>query len=250
MEENFKGKFGFILFIFIILFLAIGGFFFTKYVLSEKKEEVKEEVTDYKIDKNKDYIYYTDNETISEEAELEYMNVIINLKGQETLTNSLKEENERYKNNVKYISDQTELPSEIINYNNDNIYALTYRTYENYEFDKYVSLVIKDYNYSCFDLLTFTSTKSYVFDTTTGKLLEESDILNKYNTTIDKIKEQMKEYLNSKQTKVEDVDLIKIDETINELNNYSLYINEYGRLYISFLVKSNKEDYNDSMEVR
>lgn len=250
MDENFKGKFGFILFIFIILFLAIGGFFFTKYVLSEKKEEVKEEVTDYKIDKNKDYIYYTDNETISEEAELEYMNVIINLKGQETLTNSLKEENERYKNNVKYISDQTELPSEIINYNNDNIYALTYRTYENYEFDKYVSLVIKDYNYSCFDLLTFTSTKSYVFDTTTGKLLEESDILNKYNTTIDKIKEQMKEYLNSKQTKVEDVDLIKIDETINELNNYSLYINEYGRLYISFLVKSNKEDYNDSMEVR
>ena len=250
MDENFKGKFGFILFIFIILFLAIGGFFFTKYVLSEKKEEVKEEVTDYKIDKNKDYIYYTDNETISEEAELEYMNVVINLKGQETLTNSLKEENERYKNNVKYISDQTELPSEIINYNNDNIYALTYRTYENYEFDKYVSLVIKDYNYSCFDLLTFTTTKSYVFDTTTGKLLEDTDILNKYNTTIDKIKEQMKEYLNSKQTKVEDVDLIKIDETINELNNYSLYINEYGRLYISFLVKSNKEDYNDSMEVR
>ena len=72
----------------------------------------------------------------------------------------------------------------------------------------------------------------------------------KYYTSLDKIKEQMREYLNSKQTKVEDVDLIKIDETINELNNYSLYINEYGRLYISFLVKSNKEDYNDSMEVR
>ena len=250
MEENFKGKFGFIIFILIVLFLAIGGFFFTKYILSDKKEEVKEEVTNYKIDDKKDYIYYTDNETISESAELEYMNVVINLKGQETLTNSLKEENERYKNNIKYISDQSELPSEIINYNNDNIYALTYRTFENYEFDKYVSLVIKDYNYSCFDLLTFTSTKSYIFDITTGKLLEENEILNKYNTSIDKIQEQMKEYLNSKQTQVEDVDLIKIDETINDLKNYSLYINEYGRLYISFLVKSNKEDYNDSMEVR
>ncbi len=250
MEENFKGKFCFIIFILIVLFLAIGGFFFTKYILSDKKEEVKEEITNYKIDDNKNYIYYTDSETISEAAELEYMNVVINLKGQETLTNSLKEENERYKNNVKYISDQTELPSEIINYNNDNIYALTYRIFENYEFDKYVSLVIKDYNYSCFDLLTFTNTKSYVFDTSTGKLLDESEILNKYNTSLDKIKEQMREYLNSKQTKVEDVDLIKIDETINELNNYSLYINEYGRLYISFLVKSNKEDYNDSMEVR
>lgn len=250
MEENIRGKFGFIIFILIVLFLAIGGFFFTKYILSDKKDEVKEEITNYKIDDKKDYIYYTDNETISDSAELEYMNVVINLKGQETLTNSLKEENERYKNNVKYISDQPELPSEVINYNNDNIYALTYRTFENYEFDKYVSLVIKDYNYSCFDLLTFTSTKSYVFDTSIGKLLEDSDILNKYNTSIDKIKEQMKEYLNDKQTKVEDVDLIKIDETINELNNYSLYINEYGRLYISFLVKSNKEDYNESMEVK
>ena len=109
MEENFKGKFGF-----IILFLAIGGFFFTKYILSDKKEEVKEEVTNYKIDEKKDYIYYTDNETISDSAELEYMNVVINLKGQETLTNSLKEENLRYKTNVKYISDQPDLPNEVI----------------------------------------------------------------------------------------------------------------------------------------
>lgn len=249
MEENFKGKFGFIIFILIVLFLAIGGFFFTKYTLNNKEEEPKEKITDYKIDKKKDYIYYTDNDTISEDAEMEYMNVVINLKGQENLTNSLKEENERYKSNIKYITDQPELPSEVINYNNDNIYALTYRTFENYEFDKYVSLVIKDYNYSCFDLLTFTNSKSYVFDTSTGKLLEENEILNKYNTTLDKIKEQIREYLNADQKKITDVG-INIDETVNNLNNYSLYINEYGRLYISFLVKSSKEDYNDNMEVR
>ena len=249
MEENFKGKFGFIIFILIVLFLAIGGFFFTKYVLSEKKEEPKEKIINYKIDKNKDYIYYTDNETISEDAELEYMNVVINLKTQETLTKSLKEENERYKNNVKYISDQNLISNEIINYNNDNIYALTYRTFENYEFDKYVSLVIKDYNYSCFDLLTFTNTKSYIFDTSTGELLTEADILKKYNTNLDTIKSQIKEYLNSDQKKIEE-NGINIDETVNDLKDYSLYINEYGRLYISFLVKSSKEDYNDSMEVR
>ena len=249
MEENFKGKFGFIIFILIVLFLAIGGFFFTKYILSDKKEEVKEEVTNYKIDEKKDYIYYTDNETISDSAELEYMNVVINLKGQETLTNSLKEENLRYKTNVKYISDQPDLPNEVINYNNDNLYALTYRTFENYEFDKYISLVIKDYNYSCFDLLTFTNTKSYVFDTTTGKLLEETEILNKYNTNLEKIKESIKAYLNSDQKKIEEVGIM-VEETVYGLQNYSLYINEYGRLYISFLVKSNKEDYNDSMEVR
>ena len=249
MEDSFKGKFGFIIFIIIVLFLAIGGFFFTKYVLSEKDESPKEKITDYKIDKKQDYIYYTDNETISEDAELEYMNVVINIKGQETLTNSLKEENERYKNNVKYISDQGELPSEVINYNNDNIYALTYRTYENYEFDKYVSLVIKDYNYSCFDLLSFSHIKSYIFDTSNGKLIKEEEVLKKYNTDIETIKSQIKEYLNADQKKIEE-NGINVDETINNFNNYSLYINEYGRLYISFLVKSDKEDYNDSMEVR
>ena len=177
------------------------------------------------------------------------MNVVINIKGQETLTNSLKEENERYKNNVKYISDQGELPSEVINYNNDNIYALTYRTYENYEFDKYVSLVIKDYNYSCFDLLSFSHIKSYIFDTSNGKLIKEEEVLKKYNTDIETIKSQIKEYLNADQKKIEENGII-VDETINNFNNYSLYINEYGRLYISFLVKSDKEDYNDSMEVR
>ena len=249
MEENFKGKFGFIIFIFIVLFLAIGGFFFTKYVLNEKDETPKEKITNYKIDKKKDYIYYTDNETISEDAELEYMNVVINLSTQESLTKSLKDENERYKNNVKYISDQNLISDEIINYNNDNIYALTYRTFEDYEFDKYVSLIIRDYNYSCFDLLSFSHIKSYVFDTSNGEIIKEDEILKKYNASIDTIKSQIKEYLNSDQKKIEE-NGINIDETVNNLDNYALYINEYGRLYISFLVKSSKEDYNDSMEVR
>ena len=66
---------------------------------------------------------------------------------------------------------------------------------------------------------------------------------------IETIKSQIKEYLNADQKKIEE-NGINVDETINNFNNYSLYINEYGRLYISFLVKSDKEDYNDSMEVR
>ena len=177
------------------------------------------------------------------------MNVVINLSTQESLTKSLKDENERYKNNVKYISDQNLISDEIINYNNDNIYALTYRTFEDYEFDKYVSLIIRDYNYSCFDLLSFSYIKSYVFDTSNGEIIKEDEILKKYNTSIDTIKSQIKEYLNSDQKKIEE-NGINVDETVNNLDNYALYINEYGRLYISFLVKSSKEDYNDSMEVR
>jgi len=64
------------------------------------------------------------------------------------------------------------------------------------------------------------------------------------NHIINKIREN----LIGNQQVVEEVELIKIDETIDDLN-YSLYINEYGRLYISFLVKTTQVDYNEVMEV-
>ena len=35
----------------------------------------------------------------------------------------------------------------------------------------------------------------------------------------------------------------------NDFNNYSLYINDYGKLYISYLVKTTQVDYNEVMEV-
>ena len=252
MEENFRSKLGFIFFIVFVLVLAIGGFFFTKYILNSDNNSKNENttITNYKIDSNKDYIYYIDDEILSEGAELNYKNVVINIKGQETLTESLKDENTRYKSNIQYISDQNLISSDIINYNYDNLYALTYRTYENYEYENYVSLVLNDFNYSCFDLLTFTSTRSYIFNTKNGNLLTENEILNKYSLNMDNIKEKIRTYLTDNQKQVEGVDLIKIDETINDLNNYAFYINNYGRLYITFLVKTTQVDYNGVMEVK
>ena len=112
-----------------------------------------------------------------------------------------------------------------------------------------MSLIIKDYTYSCYDLLTFKGTKSYVYNVLDGTRLSENDLLNKYNVSIDEIKERIKEDLLKSQTYEDGEAVIKIDETLNNFNNYSLYVNDLGKLCITYLVKSIKTDYNLSMEV-
>lgn len=225
-----------------------------KYTLDEdNKKEINnkknnEEIS-YKIDEDKDYIYFENEETISEGAEIYYRDVIINLNTQTVLTETLNNENKMYKNNIKYISDQNIISNELIHFNYDNLYALTFREYNVYSYDKYVSLLINDYNYTCFDEKTFNKSKAYIFDIKNGTLLKEEEILNLYNTNMEQIKEAIKNVLISKQTMVDDVELIKVEETINDMNTYAFYINDYGKLYISYLVKTTQVDYNEIMEV-
>lgn len=252
MEENFKNKLGFWTFCLLVIFLLVGGYFFTQYMINEDntpKENSEIKNKSYKIDEKKEYIYFINEEIISEGAEIYYQDVVINLKTQESLTEILKKENNIYKNNIKYLDDVEFLSDELINYNNDNLYALTFREYKTYEYKNYVSLIINDYNYSCFDLTTFNKTKSYIFDTETGKVFEQEEILNLFNTNMELIKEKIREHLNNKQEMVDEVELIKIEDTLNDFNNYSLYIDDYGKLYISFLVKTSQVDYNEIMEV-
>lgn len=252
MEENFKNKLGFFAFFFLVVFLAVGGFFFTNYLANRPEDnkvvENNSEKTDYRIDKNKEYIYFVNDKVISESAEIYTKDVVINLSTQSTLNESLEKENKIFNNNIKYLDETELLTDELITYNNDNLYALTYREYKTFEYNNYISLVLEDYNYSCFDLSTFIGTKGYIFDTNTGKLLSNDEVLDMYNLNIEGLKELIKEYLNKKQQVVDEQELIKIDDTINNLN-YSLYINEYGRLYVSYLVKTTKVDYNEIMEV-
>ena len=243
-----------VFFVYVVLFLGIGGYIFTNKIINDKNKtsepKVVKKAEDNKIDKNKDFIYYENASVISEGAEIDYRDVVINLKNQTVLTDTLKKENERYKESIQHISDKELISEEIINYNNDDIYAMNFRIYENYEYGNYLSLVVKDYNYTCFDGSTFSEVKSYIFDALNDKLLSEDDILSKYNLNMDEIKEQVKEKLTSDQKIVDEKELIKIDDTISNLDEHALYINEYGRLFISFLVKTTQVDYNESMEVK
>lgn len=252
MEENFKNKLGLTFFILVIVFLLVGGFIYTNHILNptNKNEESKKEVN-YKIDKDNPYIYYKNEEVISESAEIYYKDVVINLNTQQDLNSILDSENERYKSNIKYLSDASLLSDDLINYKNDNLYMLTYREYENYEYENYVSLVLNDFNYSCFDNSTFIGTKSYIFDTSNGKQLTEDEILALYDVSMEEIKNKIRNVLDEKQTTNEEGNpLLKIDETLNEFTQYALYINEYGRLYITYLVKTSDVDYNEIMEVK
>lgn len=251
MEENFKNKLGFWTFFLLVLFLAVGGYFFTNYAVNLKNDsnkDKKELVVNHKIDKDKDYIYFINGETISEGAEIFYQDVVINLDTQTHITEALEKENKIYKNNIKYLSDVELLSSELVNYNFDNLYALTFRNYKVYEYSDYVSLVIDTHNYSCFDLNTFISTKSYIFNVKDGSLLSNEELLKKYNLSMENILEKVRNKLNETQKLVDEVELINIEDTINNLN-YSLFINEYGKLNISFLVKTTQVDYNEIMEV-
>ena len=250
MEENLKSKLGFFFFFLIVFGLLIGGYFYMDYSLNKKDiPEEKEEIISYKIDDNKEYIYYINESTLSEGAEIYYKDVVINIKNQEVLTESLEKENKIYKNNITYLTEEDLKNPEIITYNNDNIKYLTFRDYKNYEFGKYISLLISDYNYSCYDGVTFNNSYAYVFDTKDGILLSENELLNMYNLNIDIIKEKVKKFLEEKQTIIDEVEVIKIDETLENLKLNSIYINEYGKLAISYLVKTSETDYNEITEV-
>ncbi len=253
MEDGFKNKFGAILFGLFVIFLAVGGFFYTRYTITEMKDDNKKEKEEYqsfKVEEDKDYIYYKDEETISEEGEIYYKNVVINLQTQDVLNETLEKENKIYKENIRYIKDGDLLSSELKKYDYDNIYSLMFREYKNYEYNNYVSLVANDYNFSCFDDITFNKTKGYVFDVRTGEIVKEEDLLYEYHLTMDEVKAIMKTYLEGKQSSVDGTDVIKIDETLNELNNYSFYVNNYGHLCITYLVKTTQVDYNEDMEVK
>ena len=253
MEERLKSKIGFLLFFLIVIFLSIGGYFYMKYSINEKKEiesKKEEERINYKIDKDKEYIYYINESTLSEGAEIDYKDVVINLDVAKSINESLEKENKMYKENIKYISDhKDEILSDDLIVDNDNIYSMTFRNYMNSEFGKYISLVVNEYNYSCFGAsVTFNRSVSYVFNVEKNELLSDDDLLNMYSTNMDIVKEKVRNYLTSKQSIIDEIEVIKIDETIDNLE-YSLFIDEYGKLSISFLVKTTQVDYNEIMEV-
>ena len=137
----------------------------------------------------------------------------------------------------------------MVTHNYDDLYAMIFRKYEDYEFNNLVSLLVQDYDYSCFDLINIKSVKSYIFDTKTGKLLGENEILDRFNINMEQVKEKIREFLNTKQSVIDDIPVIKIDETLNDFNNYAFYVNDLGKLCVSYLVKTTQVDYNEVTEV-
>lgn len=250
--ENTKNKIGVAILIIILLVFSVGGYFFMNYMVNEggNTKKSKKEVADLRIDESKDYIYFENTEEIIEEIFKE--DVILNFKGLESINESLASELKTLDNNKVKVTNE-EIPEGVVCY--EDLYSFKYRDYTNNQFGKFVSLVVRDYDYSCINGSIPINTKSYVVDKNTGKLITEDELLKEFNIGEDKILEQVRERLNFTQTLDEDVQVIDIDGTINSLKegqygtNKALSISKNGKLMINFIVKSNKINYNDSIEL-
>ena len=251
MEQE-HNKLGVTFLIILIVIFVVGGYFAMRYFTTE--HEVKENTdvketennVDLRIDSSKDYIVYENAEEVLHDEHIEYIDASINVKGLESVNNTLKQEMNTIRKSIKYTKDLEEELSEDATENDEGIYSLDYREFKDYKYDNYLSLVVMDYTYDIVKTHQPKALKSYVVDINEGKVISEEELLTKYNVSLEDIKEKVKTRLN--ETMVNSANNVLVDETL-KLENYTLYINNTGDLEISFVVKSTENNYNDSIVV-
>ena len=97
--------------------------------------------------------------------------------------------------------------------------------------------------------------KSININKKTGKEVTNEELLEAFNISEDTIIESVKKRLNDTQVLDEDVQVIDIDSTIESIKNgaydveKALSVSKNGKLMINFIVKSNKINYNDYIEI-
>ena len=216
-------------FIFVILVFIFGGFYLMKKseklknVVDKKVTEVKD--TDIRLDKTKDYIYYSDVNVVEGELDIEYKNININFEDKDGVAAIVNKENEEMSKSPVY--DET---NEEANYN--HLISAKFAKYEIIHYVDYITLVVNKYS------------DVYVFDKTSGKLYNNDELLSKFSINKDDINEKVKTYLNDKNL-VSEENKIDVEKTISNNTKYNLYVDKLGRLVISILVKAEKSDYND-----
>lgn len=228
-------------FIFVILVFIFGGFYLMKKseklknVVDKKVTEVKD--TDIRLDKTKDYIYYSDVNVVEGELDIEYKNININFEDKEGVAAIVNKENEEMSKSPVY--DET---NEEANYN--HLISAKFAKYEIIHYVDYITLVVNKYSFDYKTIITTLGSDVYVFDKTTGKLYNNDELLSKFSINKDDINEKVKTYLNDKNL-VSEENKIDVEKTISNNTKYNLYVDKLGRLVISILVKAEKSDYND-----
>lgn len=228
-------------FFFVILVFIFGGFYLMKKseklknVVDKKVTEVKD--TDIRLDKTKDYIYYSDVNVVEGELDIEYKNININFEDKEGVATIVNKENEEMSKSPVY--DET---NEEANYN--HLISAKFAKYEIIHYVDYITLVVNKYSFDYKTIITTLGSDVYVFDKTSGKLYNNDELLSKFSVNKDDINEKVKTYLNDKNL-VSEENKIDVEQTISNNTKYNLYVDKLGRLVISILVKAEKSDYND-----
>lgn len=228
------------IFIIIVLVFIFGGFY-----LMKKSESLKNEVnqtiseekdTDIRIDETKEYIYFTNLNVIESELDIEYKDIVINFEDKENIQNEINTENKEFSESVKY--DES---NEKAIYN--HLVSAKFNKFDIFYYSNYISIVKNTYSFDYENLVTFIQSKAYVFDKKTGKLFNNDELLSIFNINKDDIKGVITTYLNDQNLITDNP--INVDETINNISNYELYVDNLGRLVVTILVKAEQSNYND-----
>ena len=232
-----------VIFLIILGIIIVGGFV----LMQESNRKLKnpttkkttEKVEEIRIDPNKDYIYFEDKEVKVDELDIYFENVVLNFKETTGIEKSLNEENASLKETLKY-DDSLEDTS----YN--KLSSAKYATYEVYNYDKYISLVVKYYNFDRENLVTYKDSKAYVFNKDTAHLYTDEELLKAFEIDEKTMKEMIKDTVDGENLLREDEELDST-ATLENIKDPSIYVDKIGRLTVSVLVKSNKIDYNEDV---
>ena len=248
-RKDLIGGIGFIIF---VIALIVGGFFLTRYLTSEKehKKVVQSEINKLKIDPKQDLVYYENETVVSADPDIVHKDIIINLKEADTVNELLKKSMDNIRTSVKKKGEVEIDSSKDILYDID-IVSSKERNYTVYESLKYLSVLVTDSDFTCYNGSTITSQTAYTFSLSTGKRLSTETLLGYADVTIDDIKNKVRNKLEEDQKDLTDGQTINIDETINLINTKDLviYTNKSGKIVISFVVKTNEDSYNDTIEL-
>ena len=202
------------------------------------------------MDPKKDLVYYENETILSPDPDIIHKDIIINLKEADTVNELLKKSMDNIRTSVKKKGEVEIDTSKDILYDID-IVSSKERNYTVYESLKYLSVLVTDSDFTCYNGSTITSQTAYTFSLSTGKRLSAETLLGYADVTIDDIKNKVRSKLEEDQKDLTDGQTINIDETINLINTKDLviYTNKSGKIVISFVVKTNEDSYNDTIEL-
>lgn len=231
-EKNYLSVTIFVLIIFVLL---LGG----NYLIKNRDKAETSKLVDTRKDKTKEYVYFSDSNTVSEELDLVYNTIHINIDSQDAkrLEEELNAEMTKAYNSIKKTSavsfDKKDIVYELDD--NNDIYEADYLKYDLLDNDNYLTIgVIKGHVNITSDIDNNTL-KYYTFNKKDGHIMSMEEIKN-----VGKIKDSDIE--NTKKTYLEDKEDTKI-------NSYELYIDKYGNVRMNMLVNSGNITYNDTVKI-
>ena len=223
-----------VVFLLVIVAIIVGGYFLinkNKPTESESNTQSTTETTkkSIKLDNSKNYIYYTNESVLSDEKDITYkdLNINIDSKDAKEIQDKFNNQMVEIKKNVTYDSNNKLVEAEVLEYS----FTIT---------SKYLSLTVSNYILGSDDEIKDSSMLYYVFDLSDGSLLTTKDLLSKENLSDQQIRSKIRSFLNND----EDVD---IDATLNQ--EYSITFSSDSKVLINFLVKSTNKEYYTNIEM-